>query len=466
MVSKDRKRIQVASQQEQTSTASAPASARTAPQARADGGRNEAEQDCGKDAPPTNRASNNCNDGGVRRPDDQIAVPYFQLLRFGVDSLYLSYPGELYPEVLDRLKALKALAQSSEADEASGAQYPVQGHVFEVKDKGARLFPFILEDGHFRIQLAKPSKTVPMAFVKVSSGYLAQAAPVEAERALRAILSEFGDITDVAKVSRIDLFCDFVTSENIEWERQDWVTRAATVDTFSVGGRFSGWMIGKGAIISARLYDKVLEIQKSRKEYLFGLWHKIGWNPGHPVWRLEFELKRELLVQHGLSSLDQVLNHQNGLWSYGTTEWLRLAIPNPDDQTRARWPVHPLWGYLSSVDWEGNGGPLLRKFDPQRIPDNKKLFNLALSNIIAFMAREGIADFEEGREAFHAALQQYHEDKAYGIGLPFSGYIAEKVAFKARQFNSLINKPEFEAERKAREQNIAARNYRKASDGE
>ena len=305
-----------------------------------------------------------------------------------------------------------------------------------------------------------------MAFVKVSSGYLAHVSPIEAEKTLCALLSELGEIRDAANVSRIDLFTDFVTSENIEWDRKAWVTRAASIDTFSVNGQFSGWMIGKGGILSARLYNKILEIQKSRKEYLFELWRKAGWNPGHPVWRLEFEFKRELLTQNGLYKLDQVMNHLNGLWNYATTEWLRLTIPNQDDQTRARWPVHPLWGFLSSVDWESHGGPLLRRFDPKRIPGNDKLFNLAFSHLTAFMAREGITDLYEGQEAFITALYHYHENKAYRLGLPFDDYVAEKVALKARQFNTLLNHPEFEEERNIREQAKAAREYRKAADGE
>ena len=32
----------------------------------------------------------------------------------------------------------------------------------------------------------------------------------------------------------------------------------------------------------------------------------------------------------------------NGLWSYATTDWLRLTIPTPEDEPRSRWPVHPL----------------------------------------------------------------------------------------------------------------------------
>ena len=228
----------------------------------------------------------------------------------------------------------------------------------------------MLEDGAFRIQLAKPSKTVPMAYVKVSSGYLAHVGAMAAEKALYALLVELGAITETANVSRIDLFVDFVTSENIEWDRRAWVTRAASINSYSVNETFSGWAIGQGGDMSARLYNKILEIQKSGKDYLLDLWAAVGWNPGDPVWRLEFQIKREILTQKGLPKLAQTLSNLNGLWSYATTEWLRLTLPSEDDQTRSRWPVHPLWGFLSSVDWDTDGGPLSKRFSPERSPRN------------------------------------------------------------------------------------------------
>ncbi len=167
--------------------------------------------------PPSNTVPNNCNS------------EYFKLLRFGVDSLYLSYPGELLPVVDDKLKELKKIAQSPEPFEQVKAQYPINGHIFEVKDKGARLFPYILEDNAFRIQLSR-SQSVPLAYVKISSEYLTHVGSVVAEKALEAILNQFGVVHESANVSRIDLFVDFVSSEDMEsWDRHAWVTRASAI---------------------------------------------------------------------------------------------------------------------------------------------------------------------------------------------------------------------------------------------
>lgn len=69
-----------------------------------------------------------------------------------------------------------------------------------------------------------------------------------------------------------------------------------------------------------------------------------------------------MLTQKGLSKLTDVLANMNGLWSYATTEWLKLTIPNPEDKTRSRWAIHPLWSALSSLDWEASGGALKQRF--------------------------------------------------------------------------------------------------------
>ena len=199
------------------------------------GGGQEVAESLASGAPPSNTAPGNCNDGN------------FKALRWGVDSLYLSYPGELSRESDARLKDLKQLAQSTEPGEVSKAQLALAGHIFEVKEKGASLFPYILEDGAFRIQLSRPGHKAPMAYVKVSAAYLAHVGPVEAERHLYSLLSELGELKESANVSRIDLFVDFQSSVDMEsWDRTAWVTRASSINAYAVSGHFSGWSVGLG----------------------------------------------------------------------------------------------------------------------------------------------------------------------------------------------------------------------------
>lgn len=211
------------------------------------------------DAAPSNTASNNCNCEEIR----------FVPLRWGVDSLYLSYPGMLADSVTRKLETLKKIAQSEHESEQAKAQYVIEDHVFEVKDKGSGIFPFVLRDNAFRIALSRPkSGSLPMAYVQVSSPMLSAFSPQRAEAQLSDVLLKMGDVKP-ARTSRIDLYVDFMCDVDMEsWSRQAWVTRAHNIQSYSCLGQFSGWSIGMGGVIAARLYDKTLEIQTSGKDYL------------------------------------------------------------------------------------------------------------------------------------------------------------------------------------------------------
>ncbi|WP_254258542.1 replication initiation factor [Methylovorus sp. MM2] len=346
------------------------------------------------DAPPTNRASYNSNQVEDRTENPSDCRDYFQPLRWGVDTLYLSYHGSIHNTVDNELKDLKALAQSQDDQELARAQYEINDHIFEVKDKGAGRFPYILEDKSFRLQIAR-KLLLPLLYGRVSSYFLAHASPRQAEASLRSIATHLGQVEPDESTSRIDLYVDFVSSVRMDgWTREAWVTRASAIDNYSRDQKFTGWAIGAGGNMIARLYNKTEEIKKSGKTYLFELWKAQGWDGESDVWRLEFEFKREILSQFRLSTLDSVLKNLNGLWSYATTEWLKLTEPNPDDKTRSRWPIHPLWAYLSTIDWETDGGVLLRKFNHQRTPSDEYLFGHMQGLLTSFMAKSGVVDLD------------------------------------------------------------------------
>lgn len=169
------------------------------------------------------------------------------------------------------------------------------------------------------------------------------------------------------------------------------------------------------------------------------------------------------MAQHGLVSLDSVLANLNGLWSYASTEWLRLTIPNPDDQTRSRWPLHPLWGYLSSVDWETDGGPLSRSFKATRLPEDKRIFSLGASSIASYMAKHGITDYGIGLDRYLFDLYGHLQTSGDFMGLSAENFLLEKVRVRAKEFNTIIN---LDAEEQKRfETEKAAADYRRASKG-
>ncbi len=406
-------------------------------------------------ATPSNTATNNCIN------QDEV-----KFLRWGIDSLYLSYQGNLHSEINQQLAQLKKYAQSDNPQERAKAQIRVGEHLFEVKDKGSSMFSYVLEDNVFRIQLSRPDKAVPMAYVKLSSEYLTHLPPQEAESRLYAILNELGVLESTASVSRIDMFVDFVSYQDMEaWDRDDWVTHAANINAYSIDNHFTGWSIGLGGTIAARLYDKIYELKKSKKDYLFSLWKEAGWSEGEPIWRLEFEFKREILNQKSIAKLSEVMSNLNGLWSYATTEWLTLRQPNPTDQTKARWSIHPFWLNVTSVDWETSGGKLQSRFNLTRVPNKNAVLSRVFTSIASWMAMHGYSDYELAIHPFFEELAHFINNQALNKGTSFESLVKEKVGLKAREFNTMdVNADIYE--NYVNEEVRAMREYDKASNGE
>ncbi|MBL8523126.1 MAG: replication initiation factor [Betaproteobacteria bacterium] len=377
----------------------------------------------GSGATPSNTAPHSC------RPVERI-------LRWGVDSLYLSFPGKLHEETEAKLIRLKEKAQSPDPREKAQAQWVVGEHAFEVKDKGAGVFAFVLEDACFRISFSKrTANRLPMATVKLSSRYLSTVTPVQGMQKAISILTTMGQLDAAAGVSRIDLFVDFVSYEDMEsWTRDAWVTRAERLHQYAEHTKFSGWSIGAGGPIMMRLYDKNLQIEKVGAQYLRTLWDAGGWKDGQPVWRLEFEYKRELLARMGLNSFETVMAQLNGLWSYAMTDWLRLCIPSLDDATRSRWPVHPLWAALSSVDFGSAEMSRLRRVVTTQKPSEESVIRRAIACLITFMVLRGFTEYLAAFREMSDAIDSTLEADAFYQGIAAQKLVEERIALKAREY--------------------------------
>lgn len=212
-----------------------------------------------------------------------------RILRYGVDSLYLSYPGTLSKQVEQRLQGLKLAAKGSDEQERARAQFRIKDHLLEVKDRGRGKFQFVLQDNCFDISLSSSTAaSLPLAYTQLSSELLTAVGVTEAEKTLRYIINTLGLVSEAPNISRVDLFIDFTTTEPLETiNHLAWVTRAQKISAYYINRALSGWSVGLGGSLGARLYNKTLELDKSKKDYLKPLWKMSGWNEAEQVWRLE-----------------------------------------------------------------------------------------------------------------------------------------------------------------------------------
>ncbi|MEZ5559154.1 MAG: hypothetical protein R3E86_11535 [Pseudomonadales bacterium] len=324
-------------------------------------------------------------------------------------------------------------------EDRAGALFHLIDHQFEVGPTGRGKFPFVLVDNWFQLQVASSSaKSLPLVYVQVSSEVLSRSGMDSALSRLFAIAKFLDPGSGDHGVSRVDLCVDFVSDHAIgEIQDRAWVTRAKGIDRYTQDRRFSGYTIGRGGELSCRLYDKTLEIdQKSKKVWLFQVWSDAGWDGRFPVWRLEFQFRRTVLRELGVTTAQDLTASLNSLWQYAMTQWLRLVVPT-DDSNQTRWPAHPLWKELSQASFNSFPREPLSRIRKSRVPSDEYLFRNALGGVTSFMAREGLTNIELAVPVYFRKAQAYHEDLRRITGQDLNEYAKVRAKEKSRRFNKI-----------------------------
>ena len=367
-----------------------------------------------------------------------------QVLRSGLDSLYVSARGQIHESLCLRLEDLKTRAQSEAESIQTTAQLPFGKHLFCVSDRGRRRFAYVLDDNWFSIALSRPGNvSMPMAHVQISSAALTDHGPLHCADTLRGVLNGMGQIDGELSVSRADLFADFTTSVDLAaLSPEAWICRGRKRGIYSEGQQFTGQTFGAGGIISARLYDKTFEITRSKKTYLLDLWRAAGWDGVSPVWRMEFQIRRAALPTELTTSVSVFLETLPMTWAYLLNQWLRLAVPNAGDDSRERWATHPLWDVLAAI--YPSTTPANIRAPLTRTPSDQILFTNGLGALSSFMAREGITDMGEGFDEYLRRAQQFHAKRENDHGAGLANYLLRKTNAKGRRFNTMRTNHESE----------------------
>ena len=125
----------------------------------------------------------------------------------------------------------------------------------------------------------------------------------------------------------------------------------------------TGVRIGKGDIM-LRVYDKVLELKHdaSKQTVFASVWGKESYNET-AVTRVEFQLRRPVLKQMHVHSLEDLREKISGVWKYLTQEWTRFSedLVDRDNRHQDRAVMHPWWQSVQAVNWSKNLSTVFRK---------------------------------------------------------------------------------------------------------
>ncbi len=222
---------------------------------------------------------------------------------------------------------------------------------------------------------------------------------------LRAMFRSLGGEVQWAKVSRVDLCVDLpevaMSSFHSLLQQGHAITRAASRREFFEHSRITGMVFGTGCV-ALRLYDKLLEVTGPKYDpFKLALLCERRWGtqPASAV-RVEYQLRREMLLTANISTIEDYLKHRSPLARYLTHEWFRLVASAPDRENHntSRADTHPLWVQVQEAfeAWTGTAPESIRRLKSRPVVDPIRLAKQGRGCFLSAIAElEGVAPMSE-----------------------------------------------------------------------
>jgi hypothetical protein len=345
-----------------------------------------------------------------------------------IDTLHLNYQGRLKSTWDDRLEVERQqlLELRESQPETAWKEHEVQ---VTLGESPMVLRPYFQNGYRYRLfnkdltLLVKRgvSASAPTVIAQLSSFLLWR----EGWRgAIRKVDALVGELLKLAKVdpcpSRIDLCADFQGWVPREDDLPKFVCRAKYRAAYMATTNLTGFTFGKGRVV-ARLYDKSHEIKVSGKSWMWPIWQSGGATDDAPVWRLEFQLRREFLLELDLNAL-HANSSLTGAWTLLSTDWLRHTFQKPGARIE-RCPTSQDWFALQHADFGARGGVAVRQRETQTT--REQALHGLFGYLSSYAANIGSADLS-------TALRIASRDLAILEGR-CSASFAERVESKARR---------------------------------
>jgi hypothetical protein len=222
-------------------------------------------------------------------------------------------------------------------------------------------------------------------------------------------LSHFGGAVVRIQPSRVDLCADFKLDVplNLSFLEAHRVSCSRKLRTILNGNDLETYYCGAATSpIQVRIYYKGLEIMISGKQWFLEIW-KI--TDAVNVWRVEFQLRREVLHQYRIYDLDDLMEKIGAIWHYLTTEWFSLRLP--DNVKAERRTIHPWWQAV--VDCGAHFGENIgvrRNYASDEVLAVQKIIPHVIGRMISIAALSGIEDRKESIRYLSELLERHCDD--------------------------------------------------------
>ncbi|MDW7675380.1 MAG: replication initiation factor [Bacillota bacterium] len=351
------------------------------------------------------------------------------LIILGVDTLEFGLDiGNYNKKIRPYLRTFKILKEEGQI-QGNVFELEINGINFSIELSGMRFYAYRLTCKDFTIGFAeKVLDENPEVRVRLMAGFLWSYGYRKAYEKFIEWFSYFGANVIKTRISRLDICVDTDKVYFTASDAEGFVTRAKNKvkhyvnDEFNEGRKFSGFTIGRGNPLLARIYEKTLEVKKSGKVWFYEIWKENGWDMVTPIWRTEFQLRRKVLKELKIDKVEELFNKENELWAYLTGEWLVLRKKNSNNVSR--WKEKRKWMLIRKAKINEDVSPLIR----EKIKQGNiiGLLNQANGLLISIAAN---ASFENVDQALKL-LKKWGNTKLAKDGLSFT----EKVLTRRKKF--------------------------------
>ncbi|MCE5324869.1 MAG: hypothetical protein LLG01_00495 [Planctomycetaceae bacterium] len=242
-------------------------------------------------------------------------------------TVYLQWVKEDFLEKLHQLKG-QAQLTGREVPVSLEGQTPEDAVSCNMQTSGAGAWAYRLESAEYTLCVGTWANVIsrPNVKIEVRSETLWRLGARRSVERIVGILKRHGASVGLVKVSRADLCADVLLPET-SW-REDLrgclVSRASDIEPRYSRREFSGFSLGKGAIVG-RLYNKPKEIaEKSFKEWMYPIWGVEAVPEGYKIVRVEYQLRREALKELGVDVVDDLWRYEPNIWAYCCQNWLTV----------------------------------------------------------------------------------------------------------------------------------------------
>jgi len=277
-------------------------------------------------------------------------IDKIEYLTCGIDTLdvgfYVTW-GENWEELSQDFDGRKSCVQGNEGNliDIPG----IRPHIFYAGGKATNYrYHIKFPEYHCFISIAQSASRSPNFYISFTSEALHwELSEIELIELVTHDVESFGGHVTEHKISRCDLYADFRIPGglNLEFLKSHMVGKAKHTSHFMNGDLLETFYVGqKSSPIQLRIYDKEKEIKKKGSEER---WLLI-WFVDDPkdVWRTEFQIRRTILKEYQINTINDLRNKKADLWKYVTGKWFSLRCF--DDENKARRTIHEFWKKVQS----------------------------------------------------------------------------------------------------------------------